>query len=116
MTHICVSIFKAIGAVLEFTGNVSFTNNHAEDSDGGALYLLTSSQIMLKSGAHLEFVNNTGGYDITNYSYMVVLCYCAGNHHRLGAAIVVDTGTVLPVFARNLYNPLCFIRYSDPNV
>ena len=41
---------------------------------------------------------------------------CAGNHHRLGAAIVVDTGTVLPVFARNLYNPRCFIRYSDPNL
>ena len=41
---------------------------------------------------------------------------CAGNHHRLGASIVVDTGTVLPVFARNLYNPRCFIRYSDPNL
>ena len=67
-----VFIFKAIGTVVEFTGNVSFTNNHAEGSNGGALYLLTSSQIMLKSGAHLEFVNNTGGYDITNYSYMVV--------------------------------------------
>ena len=62
-----VFIFKAIDTVVEFTGNVSFTNNHAEGSDGGALYLLTSSQIMLKSGAHLEFVNNTGGYDITNY-------------------------------------------------
>ena len=45
---------------------------------------------------------------------MVVLCYCAGNHHRLGASIVVDTGTVLPsVFARNYYNPLCFIQYHE---
>ena len=24
--------------------------------------MLTSSQIMLNSGAHLEFINNTGGY------------------------------------------------------
>ena len=61
-SHI-VFLFKAIGAVVEFTGNVSFTDNHAEGSDGGALYLLTSSQIMLSSGAHLEFVDNTGGYD-----------------------------------------------------
>ena len=25
--------------------------------------MLTSSQITLNTGAHLEFVNNTGGYD-----------------------------------------------------
>ena len=37
-------------------------------------------------------------------------------NHRLGASIVVDTGTVLPVFARNLYNPLCFIQYPHPEV
>ena len=55
-------LFKAIGAVVEFIGNVSFANNHAEGSDGGALYLLTSSQITLSTGAHLEFINNTGGY------------------------------------------------------
>ena len=47
---------------------------------------------------------------------IVVLYYCAGNHHRLGASIVVDTGTVLPAFARNYYNPLCFIQYPDPEV
>ena len=42
-----------------------------------------------------------------------LLCYYAGNHHRLGASIVVDTGTVLPAFARNYYNPLCFIQYHE---
>ena len=26
--------------------------------------MLTSSQITLNPGAHLEFVNNTGGYDV----------------------------------------------------
>ena len=43
------------------------------------------------------------------------LCYFV-NHHRLGASIVVDTGTILPVFAKNYYNPLCFIQYPDPEV
>ena len=36
--------------------------------------------------------------------------------YRLGASIVVDTGTILPVFARNLYNSLCFIQYPDREV
>ena len=33
---------------------------------------------------------------------------------RLGAAIVVETGTVLPFFTENYYNPLCFIQYQNP--
>lgn len=102
--------FKAIGAAIEFNGNVSFTNNDAESSDGGALYLLTSSQILVNIGTNLEFVNNTGGYVAT-----MLLCY-HGDHHRLGASIVVAAGTVLPVFARNYYNPLCFIQYPDPEM
>ena len=57
-------LFKAIGAAVEFAGNVSFTNNNAQGYDGGALYMLTSSQITLNTGAHLKFVNNTGGYDV----------------------------------------------------
>ena len=74
---ICVSqiLFKAIGAAVKFSGNISFINNNAEGSDGGALYMLTSSQITLNSGAHLEFINNTGGYDIINYSIIVLLCW-----------------------------------------
>ena len=46
---------------------------------------------------------------------MQALCYFV-NHHRLGASIVVDTGTILPVFAKNYYNPQCFIQYYDPEV
>ena len=55
-------LFKAIGSVIEFGGKTSFTNNIAKGFDGGALYLLTS-QIILNTGAQLEFVNNTGWYD-----------------------------------------------------
>ena len=64
-------LFKTIGAAVEFVGNISFTNNNAEGYDGGALYMLTSSQITLNTGAHLEFVNNTGGYDVSTV-YAVV--------------------------------------------
>ena len=65
--------FKAIGATIEFDGNISFTNNHAESSDGGALHMLTSSQITLNSGAHLEFINNTGGYDMAIVTIVKVI-------------------------------------------
>ena len=68
-------LLKAIGSIVKFDGNVSFTNNNGEDSDGGALYLLTSSQITLGTGAHLAFVNNTGGYDMANYIAVVLLCW-----------------------------------------
>ena len=64
--------------MLKFDGNISFISNHDEGSNGGALYLLTSSQIMLNTGVHLKFVNNTGGYDITNYIMVVsivLLCW-----------------------------------------
>ena len=100
-----VLIFKAIGSIIEFGGKISFTNNNAKGFDGGALHLLTS-QMVLNIGAHLEFVNNTGGYVAMT---IVILCYCS-NHHRIGASIVVDTGTILPVFAKNVHNPLCFIH------
>ena len=53
---------------MELKGNISFTNNNAEGYDGGALHMLTSSQITLNTGAHLEFINNTGGYDMYNYT------------------------------------------------
>ena len=62
--YIHLSIYKAIGAAIEINGNVSFTNNNAKGFDGGALYMLTSSQITLNTGTDLKFVNNTGGYGI----------------------------------------------------
>lgn len=106
-------LFKAIGAAVEFAGNVSFTNNNAKGFDGGALYMLTFSQITLATSAHLEFINNTGGYAVTTYYSTVLLRLPL---YRLGASIVVVTGTVLSVFAKNYYNPLCFIQYPDPEV
>ena len=51
-----------MGAALKLNGSISFTNNNAKGFDGGALYMLTFSQITLNTGAHLEFINNTGGY------------------------------------------------------
>ena len=33
---------------------------------------------------------------------------------RLGASIVVKTGVTLPFYAKNFYNPLCFIQYYNP--
>ena len=50
-----------IGSKLNFHGNVTFINNDAEGIDGGAIYMLTFSQMILNAGAHLKFINNTGG-------------------------------------------------------
>ena len=73
-SYVSQFLCKAIGAAIKFTGNISFTNNHAESSDGGALYMLTSSQIMLNNGSHLEFANNTGGYGTAIHAGIVLLC------------------------------------------
>ena len=59
---------KVIGSKLSFYGNISFINNNAEGIDGGAIYMLTFSQMMLNAGAHLKFINNTGGY-VTSVHY-----------------------------------------------
>ena len=48
-----------IKSIVEFHGNTTFHSNTV-DSVGGALYLLSSSQILLHTNAHLEFINNTG--------------------------------------------------------
>ena len=61
--HNLCPIFKAIGSKLTFDGNASFMNNNAEGFDGGDIYMLTFSQMILYPGAHLRFANNTGGYD-----------------------------------------------------
>jgi len=58
------SFIKAIGAKFDFYGIVSFTNTDVEGFDGGAMYMLTFSQMTLNNGAQLDFTNNTGGYDV----------------------------------------------------
>ena len=45
--------------MVEFHGNITFYSNTV-DSVGGALYLRSSSQILLNTNVHLEFVDNTG--------------------------------------------------------
>ena len=61
-SNLTIYLFKAIGSKIIFNGNISFINNNAEGFDGGAIYMLTFSQMILNPGAHLIFVNNTGGY------------------------------------------------------
>ena len=50
-----------------------FTNNDAETFDGGAIYLLSFSQIVLSPGAKLHFVNNTGRYGMYVHSTNVLI-------------------------------------------
>ena len=68
-------MFKAIAGKTEFYKDVSFINNKVDGSVGGAVYLLSSSQMYLEPDTHLEFINNTGRYVSTyipTYVYMYV--------------------------------------------
>ena len=47
---------------MKFYGDVSFTDNTVDGSVGGAIYLISSSQMILHANTHLEFINNTGRY------------------------------------------------------
>ena len=38
-------------------------NNDAERDDGGALHLISFSQLFIEPETHLDFVNNTGRYE-----------------------------------------------------
>lgn len=49
-----------IAGIVEFQGPVKFHFNNAVGFDGGAIYLLTFSQLFLQNDTQLEFVNNTG--------------------------------------------------------
>ena len=62
-------------SIVEFQGNVTF-NSNTVDSVGGALYLRLSSQIILHSNAHLEFIKNTG----RQVSIMFQRCICIKYH------------------------------------
>ena len=48
---------------MEFYKKVSFVSNEVDGSTGGAIYLLSSSQMFLEADTHLEFFNNTGRYE-----------------------------------------------------
>ena len=47
---------------MEFYEEVNFINNEVDGSVGGAVYLLSSSQMFLEADTHLEFISNTGRY------------------------------------------------------
>ena len=48
-------------------------NNDAETFDGGAIYLLSFSQIILSPGAQLYFISNTGRYICIMIDYAVCI-------------------------------------------
>lgn len=45
---------------VELQGAVKFHHNRARGVDGGAVYLLASSQLFLQDDTQLEFIRNTG--------------------------------------------------------
>lgn len=49
---------------VHFVEKVNFIGNNAERTAGGALYLLSFSQLRLLNDTDLSFVDNTGRYDI----------------------------------------------------
>ena len=53
---------KVITGRVDFRGPVKFYSNNAEGVNGGAVYLLSFSQLLLQNGTQLEFINNTGRY------------------------------------------------------
>ena len=55
-----IQIIKVITGRVELQGPVKFYSNNAVGFDGGAIYLLSYSQLLLQSDTQLEFVNNTG--------------------------------------------------------
>ena len=57
-----IFILKAIAGKMEFHEEVSFIDNIVDGSVGGAIYLISSSQVILHANAHLKFINNTGRY------------------------------------------------------
>jgi len=106
---------------------VEFDGNNVENYDGGALYLNSLSQIVLHSGAFLNFVDNTGRCVCIIEDYSTVFSYrlpfhvhyLRGLYIRLlcfsffsfGAGIVVETPSRLSLFIGRTTN-LCFMQYE----
>ena len=60
---------KVIDGIVYFENRVIFINNNANKSAGGALYLLSFSQLYLMENTNLSFINNAGRY---NNTYLVI--------------------------------------------
>ena len=75
-------------------GSLIFLNNDVQNFGGGALYIISYGQIVLKNGSTMNFVGNRG---------------------NLGGAIVLESRNVVNSLTRTAFNPLCFLRYdADP--
>ena len=61
---------------MECYNEVSFINNKVDGSIGGAVYLLSSSQMFLNADTHLEFVNNTGRYACMTTIHEIDILHC----------------------------------------
>ena len=57
-------IIKVRAGKVHFVRQVSFIDNDAGMTAGGALYLISFSQLRLLNNTSLSFVNNTGRYDM----------------------------------------------------
>ena len=49
-----------VAGEITFSGPAVFVDNDVDTFEGGALYLLSFSQIILTPNAHLNFTNNVG--------------------------------------------------------
>ena len=63
---------QSIAGKIDLQGNVTFHNNTVDGSFGGALYLLSSSQVVLQDNTHVMFTNNNGRYVILRISYTFI--------------------------------------------
>jgi len=54
--------FQVIGTTIEFNGSATFIHNNANSVNGGAIILISYSQIFLNHGANVDFIGNIGRY------------------------------------------------------
>ena len=82
---------QIIGGTLTLQGRLDFIENFDTTTNGAALYLTSYGQTVMQEGAEMNFIGNTAS---------------------IGAAIVVETQSVVSELQRVAFNPLCFIRYG----
>jgi hypothetical protein len=83
---------QLIGSKVTVEGEIQFIGNDARRDGGGALYISSFGQILMKYNSKIVFANNTG---------------------RTGSAIVVDTQRTSSTFSNILFNPYCFLLFED---
>ena len=88
-------ISQIVGANMLLNGTLDFIGNNAENLDGGALYIISRSQVVMQRGSQMNFIENRGS---------------------LGSSIVVETQHIQTGLLRTVNNPLCFLRYSDDSL